>query len=74
MSSHVEILDRRAVEDGFEILPLTASAASTAARLDWVHRDPFDRMIAAVSLEERLDLLSSDRAFDDIGITLVWSS
>lgn len=74
MSAHVETLNRRAVEDGFEILPLTASAASAAARLEWVHRDPFDRMIAAVSLEERLDLLSSDRAFDDLGITRVWSS
>lgn len=74
MSSHVDTLDRRAVEDGFEILPLTASAASVAALLEWVHRDPFDRMIAAVSFEERLDLLSSDHAFDDIGITRVWSN
>lgn len=74
MSSHVGTLDRRAVEDGFEILPLTASAASVAARLEWVHRDPFDRMLAAVSFEERLDLLSSDRAFDNIGITRIWSN
>lgn len=74
MSSHVKTLDHRAVTDGFEILPLTASAASAAARLEWVHRDPFDRMIAAVALEERLELLSSDRAFDDLDITRVWSN
>jgi PIN domain nuclease of toxin-antitoxin system len=74
MASHVETLGRHAVEDGYEILPLTASAASVAAGLVWVRRDPFDRMIAAVAMEERLDLLSSDRAFDDIGILRVWSN
>jgi len=72
MTCHVETLDHQAIEDGFEILPLTASAASTAARLDWMHRNPFDRIIAAVALEERLELLSSDRAFDEIGVIRHW--
>jgi PIN domain nuclease of toxin-antitoxin system len=72
ISSHLEILDRRAVEDGFEILPLTASAASAAARFEWGHRNPFDRMIAAVAIEERLHLLSSNRAFDVLGIARDW--
>lgn len=37
-----------------------------AARLDWAHRDPFDRFIAATAITERLTLVSADAAFDDL--------
>lgn len=48
---------------GFQILPLTEHHALRAARLPWEHRDPFDRLLAAQALEERLCLVSKDGAF-----------
>ncbi|MEB3165834.1 MAG: type II toxin-antitoxin system VapC family toxin [Cyanobacteriota bacterium] len=53
----------RADADGFDLLPLSPSTALAAALLDWDHRDPFDRMIAGVSRQEELLLISADAAF-----------
>lgn len=72
MAPFVETLEETAIDDGFEVIPLTAHLALKAALLDWNHRDPFDRMIAATALQERVQLVSSDRAFDAVGVERVW--
>lgn len=60
--------------DHYQLLPLTPGAALRASLLDWAHRDPFDRMIAAIAQEEDLPVLSSDAAFDDlVGVERRWS-
>lgn len=53
-----------------EQLPIDISAAAAAGRLDWDHRDPFDRMLAAQSQLGGYALLTVDRAFDRAGIAL----
>lgn len=58
--------------DGFEHLPVTYRHALRAGNLDWAHRDPFDRMLAAQSVLEQLPLLSSDGVFDAYGIEVMW--
>ncbi len=50
-------------EYGFELLPMTATDGVTAGALDWDHRDPFDRMLAAQCLDHRLVLVTDDPAF-----------
>ena len=55
-----------ALEAGFDLISLSAGIAGSASLLEWSHRDPFDRMIAAVAIEEGSDLISSDQAFDDL--------
>ncbi|MEL6572988.1 MAG: type II toxin-antitoxin system VapC family toxin [Pseudomonadota bacterium] len=72
MAPHVETLEQRAIADGFDLINLTASSALKAATMDWAHRDPFDRMIAATALQEDLPLISSDTAFDDLGLKRIW--
>jgi PIN domain nuclease of toxin-antitoxin system len=37
-----------------------------------VHRDPFDRMLAAQARAEGLSLISSDPAFRALGIETFW--
>ncbi|MEJ6390900.1 type II toxin-antitoxin system VapC family toxin [Gymnodinialimonas ulvae] len=53
------------------VLPITADLALNAANLDWAHRDPFDRIIAATALSENMTCVSSDRAFDDVGVVRI---
>jgi PIN domain nuclease of toxin-antitoxin system len=53
--------------EGFESLPLTASHARAVARLPWLHRDPFDRMLIAQAQSAGLRLLSADRAAEAYG-------
>lgn len=73
MADHVAGLDARSRADGFDLIALSAGAALEAAGMDWEHRDPFDRMIAAVARREDLPLISSDAAFDDLGLPRLWA-
>ncbi|MFM7513551.1 MAG: type II toxin-antitoxin system VapC family toxin [Cyanobium sp.] len=65
-------LSDRADADGFDLLPLSPSAALAAALLGWDHRDPFVRMIAVVASQEELLLISADAAFDGLGVERLW--
>lgn len=56
---------------GARELPLTTEHALAAAGLDWAHRDPFDRMLAAQAKAEDLTLVTADPAFDEAGIALL---
>ena len=41
--------------------------------MDWAHRDPFDRLIAATALSEGGMLASKDAAFDELeGLNRIW--
>lgn len=46
--------------DGFEQLPVRWSHAERVRRLPMIHRDPFDRIIIAQSMEEHLTLVTAD--------------
>ena len=52
--------------------PLTRAVAARAAGLDWDHRDPFDRLIAATAIEMRWTLVSKDIEFDSLQGTHGW--
>jgi PIN domain nuclease of toxin-antitoxin system len=53
-----------------EQLPIDIPAAVLAGRLEWGHRDPFDRMLAAQTKLGGYSLVTVDRAFDRAGIAL----
>jgi PIN domain nuclease of toxin-antitoxin system len=53
-----------------EQLPIDIPAAALAGRLEWDHRDPFDRMLAAQTELGGYSLVTVDRAFDRVGIAL----
>ena len=61
-------LRRNAVED----LPISHDHAEYAAQLDWDHRDPWDRLLAAQALLENCALISMDGVFDTIGVDRRW--
>ncbi|WP_395307502.1 type II toxin-antitoxin system VapC family toxin [Mycobacterium sp. AMU20-3851] len=65
-SEHLERL-------GATRMPITEDHALLAGRLDWQHRDPFDRMLAAQAMIESLTLITGDAVFDGLaGVRTVW--
>ena len=53
-------------------LPVTIRHGTTAGNFKDIHKDPFDRILAAQAFHEKLALLSNDRALDAFGVHRVW--
>ena len=53
-------------------LALTHSAIFRSGELPRVHKDPFDRLLAAQALEEDLTILSPDSPLALLGAALLW--
>ena len=51
-------------EQGGRVAALTPQIWLKGAILEWAHRDPFDRLLAASALELRVPLVSADAVFD----------
>lgn len=54
------------------VLPVTFQHAVRTADLPWYHRDPFDRLIVAQALYEKLPLLSGDSTLDGYEVERIW--
>ena len=61
-------LRRNAVEE----LAITHEHAEYAAHLEWDHRDPWDRLLAAQARLENCVLVSVDEVFDSLAIGRRW--
>ena len=66
--------DLAAVVERLELteLPIAFADGDLAGAMLGVHRDPFDRMLIAQSLNHELSLVSNETAFDQFGVTRVW--
>ena len=49
--------------DGFRVMPLNLDAAVRAGQFTSMHRDPFDRLLAAQALENDFAVVTNDPAF-----------
>jgi PIN domain nuclease of toxin-antitoxin system len=58
--------------EGFTVLPIYWLHAAAVERLPPHHRDPFDRLLAAQALTEKLPFVSSDPVFRSYGVKIVW--
>lgn len=56
---------------GFDELAISHRHAELAGRLPRHHDDPFDRMLVAQAIDERLDLVTADRAFAAYDVRIV---
>ena len=54
------------------VLPIAMEHALAAGALPGPHRDPFDRMLIAQGQIEEVPIVTSDRAFDQYSVELVW--
>jgi PIN domain nuclease of toxin-antitoxin system len=58
-------------ESGFLELPVRGREARRSARLQWEHRDPFDRMLVAQALEHGLRIATRDTAILQQGVSVL---
>lgn len=58
--------------EAFDLLPLSARHAIRAGSYGPEHRDPFDRMLAAQAVVERLTLASKDGWLGEMGAEVMW--
>lgn len=60
-------------ERGARIAPLGADICLAAAVMDWDHRDPFDRILAATGVAVGAPLVSADTVFDPLpAVARIW--
>jgi PIN domain nuclease of toxin-antitoxin system len=59
-------------EERLGLLSISFQHLRTLDSLPHLHRDPFDRLLLAQSLAERLPIVSNDRRFAAYGATLIW--
>lgn len=52
-----------AEEQGGRLIEVSPEASLLASTMEWDHRDPFDRIIAATAITRGLALVSTDAAF-----------
>lgn len=55
-----------------KILPVNFAHINEVFKLDFHHRDPFDRIIIAQSITENLTIISKDKNFSLYPIKLLW--
>jgi len=64
-------LTGKLTENGVSILPITLDHVKRLEQLPLHHRDPFDRILIAQSLEQDLPLVTADPVFDRYPIQLI---
>jgi PIN domain nuclease of toxin-antitoxin system len=64
MALHVHRLQDLLAAQSIILAPFSADIAIEAGLLEWPHRDPFDRMLAATAVMMGMDLISADTTFD----------
>jgi PIN domain nuclease of toxin-antitoxin system len=58
--------------NGVQILPVSVDHVFRLESLPLHHRDPFDRILIAQSLEEKLPIVTSDLLFARYPIDVIW--
>ena len=60
------------VANGVRILPVTLDHVLRIESLELYHRDPFDRILIAQSIEEKLPLVTADPHFERYPVEVIW--
>ncbi|MGA7506136.1 MAG: type II toxin-antitoxin system VapC family toxin [Candidatus Sulfotelmatobacter sp.] len=63
---------RKLAENGIEVLTISIDHLLALERLPMHHRDPFDRMLIAQSIEEGWPIITDDPAFQQYAVRVIW--
>jgi PIN domain nuclease of toxin-antitoxin system len=60
------------VKSGIPALPIRASHVMALGTLPNIHKDPFDRILVAQSIVEKLPVVTKDAHLAQYGIQIIW--
>ncbi|MCA1760493.1 MAG: type II toxin-antitoxin system VapC family toxin [Bacteroidales bacterium] len=66
--SFLELIDN----NGFTVLPITFEHALTVSKLEFIHRDPFDRLLISQCITDNLKIVSKDENIAKYDIETLW--
>lgn len=69
----LEKIIRQVTANGFELLPILPEHFLALEKLEYHHRDPFDRLLIAQGLYEKLAIVTKDVAFDNYKVKRIWN-
>ena len=58
--------------NGFSLLNIELRHTAKIEKLLFHHRDPFDRLLIAQAMMEKLTIVSADSALSDYGVKILW--
>lgn len=57
---------------GFDLLNISLAHIYQIEQLPLYHKDPFDRLLIAQSMVEKIAISTSDEIFNEYGINIIW--
>ena len=58
--------------NSFTLLNVELHHTAKVEKLPFYHRDPFDRLLIAQAMTEKLTIVSADSVFSDYGVKVLW--
>lgn len=65
-------LEREISRNNMQLLPITLEHATAVETLPLHHRDPFDRLLIAQAMSEKIPIVSADAIFDQYPVSRLW--
>ena len=60
------------LDEGYGLLRIEGTHAAAVEHLPFHHHDPFDRLLIAQALSERMAIVTRDRVFKKYGVDVIW--
>lgn len=67
-----QYIEEKLTFEDYEILPITLKQLAKITMLPFHHNDPFDRLLIAQAITEKIPLLSKDTAFEPYKVEVIW--
>lgn len=59
-------------QNGLQLLHIEMAHIEALSQLPLVHRDPFDRLLIAQSIQQQMQIVSADQVFTNYPVKLIW--
>lgn len=67
-----ELVSSQIYDNAIKLLGIQPEHLDELSKLPFHHKDPFDRLIIAQSLAEKIPIVTKDSAFGGYSITILW--
>jgi PIN domain nuclease of toxin-antitoxin system len=67
-----QLIPAQLEENAIEVLPIKLAHLSNIISLKLHHRDPFDRLLIAQSITEKIPVITSDAVFTQYPVDIIW--